>query len=197
METAQLLVVLRCVTATEARRWRKQLPWVEYAINSQTCAANGLSPFEASVGYQPPLFPQHEVEVAVPSAQQHYRWCRRMWKAAREALHRTGEQNARYANAHRSSALEYQVGERVWLSTKNIRFQEETKKMSLRYIGPFSIAKKVNPVTIRLKLPPTMRIHPVFHVSQVKPYIFNPLSATGRVPPPLCIIQGETAYTVR
>ena len=96
--------VLRCVTAMEARRWSKQLPWVEYAINSQTCAATGLSPFEASMGYQPPLFPQQEVEVAVPSVQQHYRWCRRTWKATLEALHRTGEQNARYANAYRNPA---------------------------------------------------------------------------------------------
>ena len=46
--------VLRCVTAMEARRRSGQLPWVEYAINSQTCAVTGLSPFEASVGYQPP-----------------------------------------------------------------------------------------------------------------------------------------------
>ena len=163
--------VLRCVTATETSRWSEQLPWVEYAVNSQTCAATGLSPFEASVGYQPPVFPQQEVEVAVPSVHHHYRRCRRIWRAAREALQRTREQNVRYANAHRCPAPEYRVGEKVWLSTKNIRLQGETKKMSPRYVGPFSIAKMVNPVTIRLRLPPTMRIHPVFHVSLVKTYV--------------------------
>ena len=84
-----------CASATRS----EQLPWVEYAINSQTRAATGLSPFEASVGYQPSLFPQQEVEVTVPSVQQHYRRCRRTWKAAGEVLHRTEERNVRYTNA--------------------------------------------------------------------------------------------------
>ncbi len=41
---------------------------VEYAHNTLPVSSTGLSPFECSVGYQPPIFPSLESEVAVPSA---------------------------------------------------------------------------------------------------------------------------------
>ena len=43
------------------------LPWAEYAINSHTSPACGLSPFECCLGHQPPLFPSQEEEVGVPT----------------------------------------------------------------------------------------------------------------------------------
>ena len=39
-----------------------------------------------------------------------------------------------------------------------------------RYEGPFSIIKRVGKVAYKLQLPPTIKAHPVFHVSQLKPY---------------------------
>lgn len=40
-----------------------ELAWVEYAHNFLTSSAPGMSPFECSLGYQPPLFPVEEAEV--------------------------------------------------------------------------------------------------------------------------------------
>lgn len=40
-----------------------------------------------------------------------------------------------------------------------------------RYTGPFLIQAQVNPVTYKLKLPPHMHIHPVSHLSFLKPVI--------------------------
>jgi len=48
-------------------------------------------------------------------------------------------------------------------------------KLDPRYVGPFEILDKVEPVAYRLALPPKMkRIHNVFHVSQLKKYVPDP-----------------------
>lgn len=43
--------------------WSTWLSWVKYAHSSLTSSAIGLSPFEASLGYQPPLFPTTEIHL--------------------------------------------------------------------------------------------------------------------------------------
>ncbi|MGL5295277.1 MAG: chromo domain-containing protein, partial [Aeromonas sp.] len=93
-----------------------------------------------------------------------------VWGSAHHHLQGAIKQQRRTADAHRSETPTYLVGQRVWLSTKNIRLRLPCKKLSPRYIGPFKIFKEINPVVFELQLPQHYRIHPVFHVSQLKPY---------------------------
>ena len=80
---------LRCVVARNPSAWSEHLSWIEYAHNSLPSAATGMSPFECSLGYLPPLFPAQEEDISVPSVQHHLRRCRRVWKDARAALLRS------------------------------------------------------------------------------------------------------------
>ncbi|KAK3509443.1 hypothetical protein QTP70_035099 [Hemibagrus guttatus] len=57
----------------------------------------------------------------------------------------------------------------VWLSTRNLKLQLPYRTLSPRFVGPFEIVRRINPVSYRLKLPPTYRISPTFHVSFLKP----------------------------
>ena len=84
--------------------WNEHLCWIEYAHNSMPSAATGMSPFECSLGYQPPLFPAQEEDTSVPSVQHHLCRCRRVWKDARAALLRSAEQNRSIADRHRVPA---------------------------------------------------------------------------------------------
>lgn len=56
------------------------------------------------------------------------------------------------------------MGDRVWLSTGNFHLKGENK-LKPKYVGPYSIVEVINPVAMKLSLPGSWKIHPVFHVS--------------------------------
>ncbi|KAL0172527.1 hypothetical protein M9458_032838, partial [Cirrhinus mrigala] len=185
--------VLRCVASAEPLTWSSKLAMVEYAHNS-----TGLSPFQCCLGYQPPLFPSQESDAIVPSTHAFIRRCLQTWRLARHALIRTGERNKASADHHRSKPPLYVCGQKVWLSTQDIPLKLPARKLGAKFIGPYNITKVLNPVTVRLKLPPILkRIHPIFHVSRVKPVIRSPLQPQTSAPPPPRLIKESPAYTVR
>ncbi|KAL3968321.1 potassium voltage-gated channel Eag-related subfamily H member 3 [Sarotherodon galilaeus] len=192
----ELEAMLRCVVSSNQSSWSEQLAWAEYAHNSSSSAATGVSPFEASLGYQPPLLSITEGEVAVPSVQHHMRRCRRIWRATRAALLRTSAQNKRLADRRRVPTPAYRVGQQVWLSSRNITLRTESKKLAPRFLGPFSVQAILNPVTVRLALPHNMKVHNVFHVSQLRPVRTSPLCPPPGPPPPARDIAGAPAYSI-
>lgn len=195
----QLLeTVLRCMASQNPSSWSQQLPWAEYAINSHVSSATGRSPFESSLGYQPPLFPDQEKEVGVPSAEAFIRRCRRTWRRTRSALLRSSARMKVQADKRRSRAPRYRQGQRVWLSTQDLPLKTESRKLTARFIGPFPIAKVISPTAVRLKLPLNLRrIHPTFHVSKIKPFLCNPMHPAPKPPPAPRLIDGSEAFTVR
>lgn len=168
----ELEATLHCVTAHNPATWASYLPWVEYTHNSLTSSATNLCPFEASLGYQPP---EQEVKLAVPSVQHHVQHCRWAWIRTREALLRTVARQHHQANQRRAPASENALGQKVWLAAKDIPLRAMSRKLFPRYIGPYEVIKILSPTALKLALPPTLRIHPMFHVSQVKPVVMSPL----------------------
>jgi hypothetical protein len=107
------------------------------------------------------------------------------------------ERQQRNADAHRTD-VEYRVGDMVLLNSKNYQLKGTGKeKLKPKFVGPYKIIKKINNVAFKLQLPGTLRIHPVFHVSQFKPFVADPfpVRATGGRKPPQYAIRGEKYYT--
>ena len=62
----------------------------------------------------------------------------------------------------------HEVGEKVWLATKNLPLRAGTRKLSAIWAGPFEVIEAIGPVAYRLRLPEDWGVHDVFHISQLK-----------------------------
>ncbi len=151
-----------------------------------------------SSGYQPPLFPWTGEPSEVPAVDHWFRASERVWDSAHIHLQRAVRRHKDFADVQRAPTPLYHPGDRVWLSTRDIRLRLPCKKLSPRYIGPFKIQRQINEVTYRLQLPPRYRIHPTFHVSLLKPCSSpTPDQHEPDEPPPPEILDLTSVYQVR
>ena len=90
----------------------------------------------------------------------------------------------------------YRVGDKVLLSSKNIRLSRPSKKLDFRFLGPFLITEALGKQAYRLDLPKTLgAIHPVFHVSLLEPY-YPRGNGSPPVPPPAILMEDSEEYEV-
>lgn len=66
---------------------------------------------------------------------------------AHHHLQRAVRKYKSYADACRQPAPIYQPGQKVWVSTRDIRLCLPCQKLSPKYIGPFQVIQQINSVT--------------------------------------------------
>ena len=107
----------------------------------------------------------------VESATEFVQRMKKVQEEAEAALKKTQEEMKRYADRGRKETEEWKKGDRVLLSTKDLVFKERpSKKLMERYVGPYVIEEVVSSNVVKLRLPSSMRIHPVVNVSRIVRY---------------------------
>lgn len=82
------------------------------------------------------------------------------------------------------------MGDKVWLSGRNIRTTQPAKKLDYKYHGPYVISKCIGTQAYQLDLPQALQnIHNVFHVSLLEPY--HTIEGRAPPPPPMIEVDGE------
>ena len=176
--------------------WDRWLPVVEFALNNSVHSSTGTTPFFLNYGRHPhtPLSLQtpRMRSASVPSA---VKFTADMYDAlvkAKKCLQAAQQRQKAYADTKRSE-LQLLPGTKVMLKAENIAVKHNgSRKLMGKWLGPFPVTRQINSVAYELRLPPTMaRVHPVFHVSLLKPYRApKDASRRHRPPPPIVLDDG-------
>ncbi|XP_028082223.1 uncharacterized protein LOC114283562 [Camellia sinensis] len=92
----------------------------------------------------------------------------------------------------------YEVEDHVFIKVTPMKGQTwfgVKGKLALRYVGPYEILEKINPVTYRVALPPVMEnMHNVFHVSILRGYLRDPFHV---LKPTHILLKDDYTYAER
>jgi len=210
--------MLRHVILPDQSDWDEYLYLVEFCINNSHHDSIGSTPFFLNYGRHPDIpisamIRRHRVAVASKvwsrgggrkgKAQYHNvdaPYISNLTNRMQDLVQRTKKElaDAQQRQKHyydlRKREVEFKVGEQVLLSTKNLSLKVSgVRKLMPCYIGPFPITQVINPNAMKLKLPDSLKVHDVFHVSLLSPY----RSDGKRQPPPLPeLVDNELYYEV-
>lgn len=181
---ALLECYLRHFVSANQRDWAKLLDVSQFSYNLQQSEVTGKSPFELVMGQQPTT--PHTLQQSLnkgksPAATKMVKSWGEHMDLARAQLEKAQRRMKKWADAKRRKQ-EYSIGDKVLIKILPHQFKAFRgvhKGLIRKYEGPFSIIARVGKVSYRLNLPNTLKIHPVFHVSMLKPY-FPDLEDTSR-----------------
>lgn len=173
--------------------WADLLPLAEFCYNSRVHSTTGFTPFEGLYGYNPEVGTTHITELSqIRSSLSTVDMRKRIEQHMDDAIEASRVQFDR----KRRDLPNWKKGDSVMLSTRNLKVLRPTKKLGDLYIGPFVIQEKVSSHAFQLQLPASMRIHDVFHVSQLREVREDRFANQREAPPPPIQVEGETQYEV-
>jgi len=187
--------------------WDAHLNAIEFAYNNSKHASTKFTPFYLNHGYHP----NHPLNIVSPSiinnstnpaAADRIERLQRDINLAKQHIKQAQQQQSKYYNKNHRE-IYFKVGDKVMLNSKNLRrnVREQVDKLSPRFRGPFVVKRIISSLNYELELPPSMKIHPVFHVVNLKKYYESsnqtiPHRIVNHRPPPAVIHQGQEEWEV-
>ncbi|KAA0057858.1 reverse transcriptase [Cucumis melo var. makuwa] len=165
---------LRHFVNARQKNWVQLLDVAQFCFNAQTSSSTGRSPFEIVSGRQPvlPHLVDHPFAGKNPQALNFTKEWKQTNDITRAYLEKASKRMKKWADKKRRP-LEFRAGDQVLIKLRpeQVRFRgRKDQRLVRKYEGPVQVLKKVGNTSYRVVLPTWMKIYPVIHVSNLKPY---------------------------
>ena len=169
--------ILRSVVNHRQNNWEDVLPLCEFAYNDMTHGSTQSSPFFLNYGQNPRSAEDLCLGISeFPMNADARDWLQEKQQSlniAKDCLQEAMIRQASNADRHRleRTFLENQevLVHRDHIGVRGIEGQP-CAKLRHRWIGPIKILQVLSPTTVKLELPSSIRVNPVFNVSVLKHY---------------------------
>jgi hypothetical protein len=162
---------LRCMSFTEPKKQSSWLSLAKWWYNTTYHTSLKCTPFQALYGYPPPLISEIMVPGPETPATDFLLKKQQMISKLKENLAQAQARIKKYADLKRSERS-FVIGDMVYLKLQPyIRVALEIRnslKLATKYYGPFQVLERIGLAAYKLQLPDNNKLHPVFHVSQLK-----------------------------
>jgi len=189
---------LRVFIDYRQEQWLDWLGTVEFTYNNKIHTAIKISPFKANYGQDPRMGFEGRRKGKYKAAGKFVERMKKIQEEAKAALEKAQEEMKKFANRRQGEGEEYKVGDLVLLSMKDLKWQmkgRRSEKLTEYFVGPYKVKGIVSSNVIELKLPKSIKIHPVVNVSRVQ--LYKPqVEGQKKIPPKLVIIEGEEEFKV-
>jgi hypothetical protein len=155
-----------------------------------------MTPFEIMYGYRPDFTVPVGPPTKFPALDSRLRELRDVRKDAEAGLQMEKRAMKQTFEAGKPPPHSFVQGQKVWLASKDILLTSPSRKLAPRQLGPYEVLECTGELTYRLRLPPSMHQHPVFHVDRLSPWEGNDINGLEPPPPPPVQIANELEYEV-
>jgi len=157
----------------QQEQWLEWLGIAEFAYNNKVNTLTMILPFRANNSRDPRMGFKMRKKGRSEGARKFIERMKKIQEEAQAVLKKTQEEMKRQADRKKGEAEEYQDGDLVLLSTKDLKWQikgKQTEKLTERFVGPYKVKRVISTNTVELELPGTVKIHLIVNVSRIRRY---------------------------
>jgi predicted aspartyl protease len=183
--------------------WSELIPLMDRVQMTLPHASIGMTPYRLKFGLDPRTsWDWNTPNTSTPREKLNFQeatsLAKRMhtaWVTAQNNMTAAQARMERSTNQHRRP-IDWAVGDKVYLSTRNLKTSRPSRKLAEQWTGPYEILEKVGH-SYKLKLPEGSLIHDVFAPDVLAKDPNTPLPGQVIPPPPAETIEGELEWEVQ